>query len=166
MMASQTEKTVLWVDDDPRERFAYEEEILTTTYGFHLTWATTITSAARALARKPFDVVLLDQMFPWGTEHDTPDVWSGCKLLYWLRGTSFTAASCPWGWSDDTATFKKALRYPRKVNRTIPVIVMSAYADVDVAAALSTASTQDKNIPMLSKPVDIPELLMRLGLTQ
>jgi len=152
-VTSSDSRFLLWLDDDPKHRYSYEEEILASD-GWTIVWASSVVEAAQALKRRlqpsmRIRALLLDQMTPWAGELDHQDIWSGCKLLSWLRGNAFPSGY-PWP-EDDRTKGISSLGKPVPYNRSLPVLILSGFDDDDVARA--TKAVDD--VPMLSKPVDL-----------
>src|SRR5262245_32422122 len=80
-----TTSRILWLDDDGPNRFPYELSVLADK-GLSSDWAEDATEAVRKLSTVVFSLVLLDQVFPLVKGSTYKDIWSGCRLLYWLRG--------------------------------------------------------------------------------
>lgn len=147
-----TMKRLLWVDDDGEDRFLFERSILED-QGMVTDWARDATEAVVALQEKDYSLVLLDQVFPILQESSYKDVWSGCRLLYWLRGRK-PPAGAPQG-AAGWASFlhdKKALAG----NQNIPVIIISGFQDDHVDQALEGVSP---GIDIFPKPVDGDKLI-------
>lgn len=144
---------VLWTDDDPPERYEYESFVLEDE-GWDVVWAPDVSSAARLLAREHFDALILDQMLPYeGLQPGGDPLWNGCLLLRWLRGKG-----PPPSLKLDPNGGLGQLR-PATENRDIPTVVVSAFHDPNVEAAMRDASAQDKNLPVVPKPIDMSALL-------
>jgi CheY-like chemotaxis protein len=130
---NQDGRVLLWVDDDGRERFLYEEHLLSRR-GWVIQWAKSVREAIDKLQGACFDAVLLDQMLPLEPGAlDSTDVWSGCLLLYWLRGMPGPSSAPP---------------------------ALEAFHDDEVTAAIKAAGSA---VPMVSKPIDAEKLLPILG---
>ncbi len=156
---------ILWVDDDPQDRFKYEIELIKKEFKYKLEWTETIQEAAQKLNDTPYSALILDQMLP--PKHgDRPDIWGGCTLLYWLRGKE----TAPWGDKPrpethlDPSEVKTDLwssinniGEPNIKNSNIKTVIVSAFHDDDVHEKLSEASTQDKKISFIDKPIDSDE---------
>lgn len=97
-------------------------------------------------------MVLLDQAFPIGQGYSYKDVWSGCRLLSWLRSEE-PPAGAPHGalWVDLLRKNK-----PEPKNREVPVIIISGFQDDQVDAALRRIN---RRISIFPKPVDGDELI-------
>ena len=146
--------TLLWVDDDGVGRFAYEIDCLAR-MGWKTVWATGAEEAASTLSTSRYDLVLLDQVFPFRSGDSYRDVWTGCRLLYWLRGRGVPPdAPQREAWLQLT----KSVR-PHKGNKDAPVIIVSAFQDEHVDAALSAVIPPKFILP---KPVDENILLQRV----
>lgn len=146
--------TVLWTDDDPDERIWYERTVLEEA-GVEILRAYDVLEAARILARRRVDAMLLDQMLPASfAAHPTPDVRGGCWLLRWLRG----APPPPSAPTSDTFRALSEVRKAR-LNREIPVMILSAYYDEKINEDIRSASARDAGIRILPKPINIDEVL-------
>jgi len=141
----------LWVDDDGEGRFPYELSVLVD-HNVSTDWAIDAAEAVAKLQNTPYDLVLLDQVFPIHRDSSYKDVWSGCRLLYWLRGEN------PPGDSPQVAVWTEFLRgkVPLPINRKVPVIIISGFQDDHVDDALKKAN---HGIPIFPKPVDGDKLL-------
>lgn len=140
----------LWVDDDGEDRFQYELSVLAD-HGITTDWAIDAAQAVARLSSAPYDLILLDQVFPISQDSSYKDVWSGCRLLYWLRGLQ-PPSGAPQGamW----ANLLKGKR-PTPKNQNRPVIIISGFQDDDVDDALKEAN---RSISIFPKPVDGDEL--------
>jgi|1186.fasta_scaffold57808_2 CheY-like chemotaxis protein len=147
-------RQILWVDDDGKDRFPFEIDCLKR-IGWHINWAESAEEAVEKLLEKSFDLVLLDQVFPFEKDGRHKDVWSGCRLLYWLRGRDAAPHGAP---PHDEWARLAARKPPQNGNRDVMVIVISAFQDDDVDAALKTIRLPPKLLP---KPVD-EDLLLEL----
>jgi CheY-like chemotaxis protein len=165
-------KRLLWIDDDDPERYLFETLTLEEV-GWNVAWVQpveepqrmSLLAAARKLAAEAFDAVLLDQVFPiqesdsrtlWidGEFPRDQDIWSGCRLLYWLRGE---AAPDDAPLSDDA---QEIYNYkPLEANRDLPVCVVSAYFNEEVERAIVAASEKDARLKIIRKPIRTAELL-------
>lgn len=143
---------VLWTDDDPPERLAYESFVLEEE-GWDVTWAPDVGTAARKLATEHFDALILDQMLPNESLQSGDPIWNGCLLLRWLRG-----ASPPPAVSLDPSGVLSVLK-PEDGNRRIPTVIVSAFHDQNVEASMREASPLDRQLPMVPKPIDVNNLL-------
>jgi len=150
----EKKRRVLWVDDDGKGRFQYELSVLEE-YGLATDWAVDAGEAVSSLSKTGYDLVLLDQVFPIGQESSYKDVWSGCRLLYWLRGKQ-PPAGAPQG-----ALWASLLRrnQPAEVNRSVSVIIISGFQDDHVDEALRQ---ENQDIAIFPKPVDGDKLLARI----
>lgn len=137
---------LLWLDDDGRERFPYEIDCLER-LGWQIDWALNGEEAVRALAKHRYDLVLLDQVFPFVTGDRHIDAWSGCRLLFWLRGEG-VPPTAPWQskWSKLASQQR-----PQNGNGEIPVVVISAFQDDHVDAAFKMIEPPPQILP---KPID------------
>jgi CheY-like chemotaxis protein len=145
------EKNLLWVDDDGPERFLYEKYNLEKK-GWSITWALTVLEAARNLAEKSFDAVLLDQMLSPQRYEDEPSLWGGCALLYWLRGG---------GLLQDTRDFDFVLNLtPHPSNKEIRVTLVSAFYDEQVNNYIN--NVPGPAVELVQKPINLARLLTYL----
>jgi CheY-like chemotaxis protein len=147
-------RTLLWVDDDGAERFPYEIDCLAG-IGWKTVWAKNAAAAAEFLAAGRCDLVLLDQVFPFHDGDSYKDVWSGCRLLYWLRGEGAPAGAPQ---KDDWLELARGSR-PFEENIGVPVIIISAFQDDHVDEALSAITPGTVILP---KPVDESILLQHV----
>ncbi len=148
---------LLWTDDDAPDRFEYEALVLGEE-GWDVVWATSVSEAARLLSGQHFDAMLLDQMLPYtGLRHGDP-LWNGALLLRWLRGKG-----PPSSVTLDPNGELSMLR-PMPENRDIPTVVVSAFHDPLVDAAMREASEQDRALPLAPKPIDVSALISYLGI--
>ncbi len=145
-------RRVLWTDDDPPERLAYESFVLEEE-GWDVTWAPDVGTAARKLASEHFDALILDQMLPNESLRAGDPIWNGCLLLRWLRG-----ANPPPAVSLDPSGVLSVLK-PDPANRGIPTVIVSAFHDPNVEASMRNASPDDARLPMVPKPIDVGDLL-------
>jgi CheY-like chemotaxis protein len=144
-------KTLLWVDDDGEERFLHEKYNLGKK-GWSITWALTVLEAARILAEKSFDAVLLDQMLPPQKYEDEPSLWGGCALLYWLRGG---------GLLQDTRDFDFIVDLtPHSHNQEIRVTLVSAFYDEQVNNYIN--NVPGPAVEQVQKPINLSRLLSYL----
>jgi CheY-like chemotaxis protein len=149
---------VLWIDDDgPSDgpgRFPYEVRVLNRN-GWNVTWAPTGKQATDLLSKQAFQGVILDQMFPWrGKLRETGPVWAGCLLLAWLRGANRPVSAPPISGFEQLESLS-----PLVINQSIRVILVSAFYDPEVEAALKEI---EPGLTQLVKPIDPPELVRRL----
>jgi CheY-like chemotaxis protein len=148
-------RVLLWVDDDGPDRFLYEEYMLTRR-GWSVVWATSIRDALEKLGNGEFNALLLDQMLPLDPGPLAPaDVWGGCLLLYWLRGKDWPSAAPQAGEPD---VFRSVA--PLESNRSIPVIIVSAFHDDEVEEAIKAAEPAMQTV---KKPIDFNTLISKLG---
>jgi CheY-like chemotaxis protein len=155
---------LLWTDDDGPDRFLREAYDLHRA-GWTVRWASSLSEAVDVLSDEPLDAVLVDQMLPWqggltggavGGPPSRPLVWSGCALLWWLRGLG-----PPPGPPPATAVALAGLwtRPPPLRGAHLPAAVVSAFDDPDLRAALDEL----RGVPVWTKPVDRPLLMGFLG---
>jgi CheY-like chemotaxis protein len=152
-MKGSSRHSLLWIDDDAPERFMYENFVLSQN-GWEITWATSAEAGAEALRDRPFKVVILDQMLPWSTNglgRDLAEVWAGCLLLAWLRDKRRPSKAPPREAFERLYTMN-----PLGANRTVPVILGSAYYDDEIMASLFEIEPQ---LPQVPKPIDCSRLL-------
>jgi len=149
---STAQRRVLWTDDDPPERYEYESYVLSDE-GWEVTWAPDVGTAARKLSEERFDALILDQMLPYEGLRAGDPLWNGCLLLRWLRGKAPPPAVVldPEGGLSTLS--------PSPENRAIPTVVVSAFHDPNVEAAMREASASDQQIPVVPKPIDMTALL-------
>ena len=145
---------VLWVDDDEEDRFIFEIDAIKSRLGWQVQWAGTVREAAMVLTTRAVDALILDQMI---CDHGiSSPIWSGCRLLHWLRGKKHPDQG-PWpreelGWRLHLS------EKPLACNRQVPVVLVSAYHNREVLDATMEASTQDRLIRLYSKPVDFQRI--------
>lgn len=151
-MTEPRKPRLLWTDDDGRERFLYEEYVIQDE-GWDIAWATDVTAAARRLSTEPFDALILDQMLPYEGLRPTDVLWSGCVLLRWLRGKG-----PPPNLNLEPGGGLSRMT-PLDLNSDIPAFIVSGFHDLAVEAATRDASEQDRNIPLVPKPVDVEIIL-------
>lgn len=151
------ERTLLWVDDDGRTRFAFEELRLKRS-GWQVEWALTAIEAAEKLRDRVFSAVLLDQTLPLlkkAEPENKADVWTGCLLLHWLRESPFPGNAPPLEGRDQLKNIQ-----PARENVRTRVIIVSAFYDNEVDAALHEL---EKDLTMITKPIDIDFLMGALN---
>jgi len=141
-------KTLLWVDDDGKERFLYEQYNLEKR-GWSITWSLTVLEAARNLEEKPFDAVLLDQTLPPQRYEDEPSYWGGCALLYWLRGGERLQDTTDFDFLGELT--------PRGHNQNIGVTLVSAFYDDQVMGYVKKAP--GPLVELVQKPIGLAHLL-------
>lgn len=145
---------ILWVDDDGPGRFRYAEGILKRE-GWEVDWAADAVSAAQRLGNQRYDMVILDQEAPIdGVDRSR---WAGCLVLYWLRGTGGTPPGMPRA-DGDRQRRLISVPEPLPANRKAPVLVISDYDAKELIEAMKGASHQDRDLPVLSKPLDMGRL--------
>lgn len=144
---------LLWTDDDPPGRFEYEQFVIQDE-GWDITWAPDVTTATRLLSEQPFDALILDQMLPpyVGLRKGDP-IWGGCLVLRWLRGKA------PPGNLAIDPDGPLAKNHPLPRNADLPTIIVSAFHEPKVEAAIRDASPADRNIPLIPKPLDMNAIL-------
>lgn len=154
MMISESKNNrILWVDDDPKERFIYEEYILVNEDKWTIEWAKSVFEGVNALSKTPFKAIILDQMLPPKESGEDAEIWGGYYLLCWLRlhkdklkNILESHQSHP-NWLENSAS-------PLESNRDIPVILVSAYHDETVLEETRSIAQGDK-ICYFSKPIEI-----------
>ena len=151
-------RRLLWTDDDGRERFMFECHLLTKG-GWIVDWAHDVYEALEKLGASRYGAMLLDQMLPLGgrrpeaVPETTP--WGGYEVLWRLRRAShrhnkappFAPAEGQAGWPE-----------PLDGNVGIPVLIISAFYDEDVLAAMRGASVHDRDLVISPKPTNIDEI--------
>jgi hypothetical protein len=141
-------KALLWVDDDGSDRFLYEERVLRRR-GWEVHWATDLASALAALSSQRFDAVILDQSIPNSKEiGDSESVWAGATILAWLRGVP----------TDRLGKLPQEFE-PLGANRTAAICILSAFYDDEAAELIRESEFPGEIILILSKPVDLDELM-------
>ena len=151
---------LLWVDDDGQDMFLYEVYELESR-GWTIHFAGSVSEATQRLSTQRFDAVLLDQMMPLEAgPHQSVDVWSGCMVGWWLR-----TAGPPPGVPKASLEQSQHLWTPPPIphNQTIPVVIVSAFYDVDVAEQVRAIPSPSGAVEILPKPVDFEGLLTQLG---
>lgn len=149
---------LLWIEDDEPGRFVYEERLLTR-QGWVVTWAPSVEDAARSLSKNVYDAILLDQMIAPVEVRGHLVMWSGCRLLYWLRQST---ADPPWPQEDPSWWVLHELT-PLEQNRSCPVTLVSAYRNAALLDATRRASALDHGLKTFAKPIDVDTLLAHLG---
>ena len=152
-------RRLLWTDDDDPFQFVYETHILQRA-GWEIQWARDVQQGAEMLRDARFDALVLDQHMPFDSQHskEIPPplrIWGGCLLLWWLRCQRWPddapyapaiSASPIWQWS------------PSPSNNDLPVIMVSAYYDEEVERIIQSASSIDRDLEILTKPLRLPDL--------
>jgi DNA-binding response OmpR family regulator len=151
---------ILWVDDDPQERFRFEVGTIRSEVG-DVTWAESVELAAEQLKTLTFAAVILDQNLTSPGPGVPADhlVWGACRLLYWLRSTS---RDLPRPWLMEGQTEAWTTRQPVPSNRLAPAVLVSAFHDLQILKATRNASAHDRDLKLLPKPLDTDELLRTL----
>lgn len=139
-----TTRRLLWADDEGPDRFLFAAHRLRAA-GWEIVWVTTVGEAAERLRHQRFDAALFDQMMPM-VSGLAPSVWSGCTLFRWLRGLPRHPAAPPSLLPPDGA--------PSEANVRVPVLIISAYADADVEAAMIDGLDDDLVPRWANKPID------------
>ncbi len=161
MSRKQKKNKLLWIEDDPRERFVYEEYILTNLDNWAITWAGTVLEAMIILNRESFDAIILDQMLPIEKSINAPEVWGGCYLLHWLRnGKRITNRYLDNQLKRYPNPIHKKIA-PLKNNKTTSLLIISAFYDEEVLKETRNASELDTKISLQGKPVEI-ELIRKI----
>jgi CheY-like chemotaxis protein len=144
-------RRLIWVDDDPRDRFEYEVTSLED-QNWEVTLASTVWGAVKKLSTKSFNVMLLDQMLPFQA-HDAPNVWAGCRLLRWIRRAH------PPSKAPDLQEYRRLDKIkPHRENQRIAVYIMSAFFDADVELATRRTGRYDSGIIISPKPILFEEI--------
>jgi hypothetical protein len=153
-MPNREVRFLLWIDDDGPGRFLYEEYMLTKR-GWSIVWATSVRDALERLGSEGFAAIMLDQMLPLDPGPLAPtDVWSGCLLLYWLRGRPRPAAAPQ---AEDPDMFLEFS--PLGGNRSSTVIIVSAFHDDEVEEAIKAI---EPSMQVIKKPIDLDKLITML----
>lgn len=149
------EKRLLWVDDDDRRRFAFEEMLLNRN-GLGVQWAHDISSALKKLSGEEFDAVILDQALPFDKEKPAQreSVWGGCVVLHWMRGKEIPAQA---EWAADKKELEGAV--PKGRNSSVRVMIVSGFHNEELEKITCNASSQDRDLRICPKPLDTAELL-------
>lgn len=151
-MNGDSTRRLLWIDDDGERRFSFEQIVLEEK-GWEITWVESVQQAAEVLVKGYFELLFLDQMLPL-MDGEPEDVWGGSILLHWLRGTDQPEEMPP---HDVRPLFGR--RRPRKENRSIPVVRISAFQDDEVDAAMHEV---DPSLLSVSKPIDMNGLMQEI----
>ncbi len=158
----ELQRKLLWVDDDDKRRFAFEEMLLKRN-GLDVQWAHDISSALRRLSGEEFDAVILDQALPFYRKElwertSRESVWGGCVVLHWLRGKEPPPQA-------EGAADKKVLRQyiPKGRNAQVQVLIVSGFFDEELERVTHSASSQDQDLKICPKPLDLNELLGFIG---
>lgn len=161
-MNEQLEKNrLLWIDDDPRERFVFEEHVLTEHDNWDITWAPTVLDAMKSLSQKTFHAIVLDQMLPIESMQMAPEIWGGCYLLHWLRnGRAINNRYLHNRLKGSDPIHKKYM--PIEKNKRMRLFILSASHDEDVLKETRKASEFDVDLQFHSKPVEADTLRERL----
>jgi CheY-like chemotaxis protein len=121
-------------------------------------WARTVQEAIEALETIEFRAVLLDQFLPMDDPlTDRANLWQGSLLLHWLRGHAFPGQA-PAIAIEEWKAF--AGRAPLDANRRVHVIIVSAYFDAEVDAAMRTI---EPDLSLMQKPLDATKLVQALN---
>jgi CheY-like chemotaxis protein len=160
-MMSDGARRLLWTDDDGPDRFMFECHMLEKS-GWKVDWALDVTEALDRLAKVPYDALLLDQMLPWRhedqnqltTRETTP--WGGYEVLHRLRRAQNRHDKAP-PQSGEHGSWVGT--EPLAENVGVPVLVISAFYDKDVLAAIRSASVQDRDLVISPKPTNIDEII-------
>jgi CheY-like chemotaxis protein len=146
---------LLWADDDGESRFSREISMLLKG-GWEVHWSLCIEDAAKKLHEEQWDCVIIDQSLPFRPKtmadtRESPGVWGGCVLLWWLRRGE-VPKKMPGAPSVAQERFFRTL-CPHSSNRDLPVVVVSAFYDEHVLAVMRDCSPQDANLEVIPKPV-------------
>lgn len=94
---------VLWVEDDPPERFVYERFVIEEEEGWALVWAGTLSKAVDCLSTQRVDALILDQEIRGEgssvlstTFCASWDTMSGRAGITWPPGTCATCSRSTW----------------------------------------------------------------------
>jgi CheY-like chemotaxis protein len=155
MTTSGAVRSLLWIDDDGPERFPYEAIVLAEK-GWEIQWAKTGKEAVEALSSQEFDAIILDQMLPWirRISASREPVWAGCLLLAWLRGHDRPSLAPQLPGFEQLPNFQ-----PLEANRAKPVVLVSAYHDLEVEDALRLIQP---DLQQFVKPIDADDLVSAL----
>lgn len=155
-MTCDGRRRLLWTDDDAPGRFRYELLMLERS-GWTIEWATSLEQALKKLCEDEFDAMLLDQLLPARTpvapRRVTPNVWHGCRLLYWLRGAEWPSTAPN---LEDWDSLSRDLNPPKW--RDLPVLLVSNVFDEDVHSALFSL---EPALQQVVKPPSV-DLLLKL----
>lgn len=148
-------RSLLWADDDVNRRFVYTKYRLEKE-GWKVVLAPNVVNAARQLRSMAFDFILFDQMYPFSDTENVPDVWGGCRLLYWLKRKRRLpqANVIP---SDEVEKLKKLK--PKSVNMEAPLMFLSAFDDEAVRQEILKLVPE---IRMETKPMHPNQLILAL----
>ena len=146
------EKRILWADDEPG-RLTFEARYVRK-LGSLLTWKESLFDAIGALRANPFDGLILDQMLPFDSSRPMSNVWSGCLLLRWLRGTSIPAALPP---AERAAVETVWTSPPLTDNASIPVMLVSGIYNETIQRSIRE-SAHDRELHLMPKPTNRMEL--------
>lgn len=147
---------LLWVDDDGPSNFLFETYQLQAS-GWTITFAEDAAAAVAHLQQYAFQAVILDQMLPRDdSAHGSIDVWTGYLLLWWLKRGQ-TPSQAPQ--ASIEALHPLLQQPPLPQNRTIPVIMITAFHDDDVHEAFDKVRRSEPAVEKLIKPVDFDALL-------
>ncbi len=150
---------LLWVDDDGHRRFGYED-LRIRRAGWDLVWGTDLRAAADRMCTEIFHALILDQKIPYRGLQDVPGHWGGCLFLRWLRGAGPPPGLTLPPVAPSLDLFQVT---PRLENRAIPAILVSVYHRNDIMEATRSASSQDAEITLVAKPVQVEQILDFLG---
>jgi CheY-like chemotaxis protein len=144
---------LLWTDDDGPDRFMFEYYSLERK-GCKVEWAVDVFNALERLSRERFDALLLDQMLPFDKKDRETTPWGGCEVLRWLRGSPSRPDLAPPLPAHPSGTWP----VPLEENRQIPVLVISAFYNEQVLAAMRGASKRDRELAISPKPTNIDDI--------
>ena len=142
--------SLIWIEDQPSTLSAAQGEL--EDRGWTVTFTGDIDAAATALSEWTYDALIMDLMVaggPGGVRQGFA-IWATYRLLCWLRGTPPDAnrgVASQWT-SIDRLT-------PIESNRTIPAMILSAYHEPEVTAALVVVDRAqlDREIRCFAKPL-------------
>lgn len=151
---------MLWIDDDGRDRYICET-MLIENKGWSIDWASDVKEATEKLAIKPYHAVLLDQVLPFikvntpdKIDENKPNPWGGCAVLCWI-----CKVELPSGIGVNEQYEDLSISEPLPENENLPVMVISAYSEDAISEHMKLASTIDKNVNFLPKPISIDDLI-------
>jgi len=144
-------KRLLWVDDDGRERFLYEEYLLRKK-GWDIIWAHTTKDAARILTQEAVDGIATDHIHP--LTGDEPTTWGGYHLIKWLRNDR----DDDWGEPKRIPPEIESYR-PLDGNKNLPVLIIGAFFDEEVERRIRDLPHADE-LSWLEKPINVEKLIV------
>jgi CheY-like chemotaxis protein len=141
---------LIWIEDQPSTLSAAQGEL--EDRGWNVTFEGDIVAAATALSERTYDALIMDLMVaggPGGVRQGFA-IWATYRLLCWLRGAPPDAnRGVASQWTDiDSLT-------PVDGNRMIPAMILSAYHEPEVKAALGVVDRTrlDREIRCFAKPL-------------